>query len=494
MERWLIVLLLVSCKGSSPPDPASPTRGTAQSPSTATPEGAAGGSEPREAAQVTPGPEALVSEAELTPLQAALNAFVTESQARRCPVPPLRGEARPGRADAAIEAILRPSTPELVACAEAAERHRDALAKQADGEPDPEVLEVVEACDALDDAVHAAAAHEDACSPYLAGRRGLPKILRALALGRAVAARAQTHARAGRQEEALSLALDWLRVTQHLSRGPGAPLLAAMAGNAAVDTMIQGVVAPLLGPGASATLAERAERELALLLDGEPRFADLLAYERYALPLQTVLPGLRGRGWEPPGGFDEGGRPMEGGTLGAEFPGVGEREALMLAWIAMDRNGERMTAACPPEATLTECRTGLARLQDATLAKQPKGLGSLLAVAAAEDQRAAVRDQILTILESIAQPSFARYVDRLALRRFQLAAARVHAAVAVSRARTGTCPTVAELEAPHWAERLQVPGVAEAMTVEASDVGIVLTPPAEIVDGARRYVVTCAGR
>lgn len=444
------------------------------------------------------GPRSLVSEVEIQALKDALDAQIADNLSRRCPAPPLRGEARPGPADEDIEAILRPTRPDLVRCAELATDRKDAVSTWLDaGGPAPEpVAALLAACAPLEAAVQAAASHEDSCSPYLAGRRGLPRLMRVLALGRAVDGRARLLMDAGRAEDALALGLDWMRVMQHLSRSSGAPLLAAMVGTAAMQQTVDAVIAPVLaGAPLSAEALALTDRALGMLVAGEPAFADFLPYERAGAALNMMLPFINGPTWEPPGGFDEDHvAAPEGASEGlrsSEMAGIDDRQTMMLAWIAFDATTRRMEEACPPAASLSACRAGL---RAAEKARTPGGarpvLDRWLSIAMAEDPHAAVRQQILEIMEDVATPSYWRYVDRLALRRFLLTALRVH----VAARQAGACPDPSALAEGPWPGRLQVPGVDQPIAA-LSDAGeTVLSVPEGLLEDAGptgRYVLRC---
>ncbi len=310
------------------------------------------------AAQEAPAPAALlVGPTELTALEDALMAAVEQNRNRRCPRPVLRGKPLDGPADEAMVAVVESDA--LKDCYDAVKEARDEVQAylMADfGAKEPPAA-VLTKCKGLPAALAKAVAHADACSPYLFGRRGSPSLLPVVRGANAAAILVRERAREGQWESSFQLATDALRFYQDLGRGPGASLIAAMVGTAAFEHVIDDGLRPALEAG---VLPEKLQamvlKELGLLMASEPRFCDFLAYERHGMPLQLLLPRLKGEGWTPPGGFDadlldETGKPRPYVEEGKVMAGMTHDQEAALSWAAMDKIHARMEAACRSAAT-----------------------------------------------------------------------------------------------------------------------------------------------
>jgi len=393
----------------------------------------------------------LITREEVAALEADLMAKVKENQERRCLRPVLRGKPLPGNADADIVAVAQGER--FTECFDAVRSDADALRswlglRSHDSGPP---AAVVEACVGLPEAIGRAVRHEDACSPYLFGRRAVPALVSLLRASKALTMQVRVLADAGKGDEALALALDSLLFFQDLARGPGAPLIAAMLGTAASRVVVEDGLRPVLS-GASPALRvlERTALEIDALLASEPGFCDFLPYERYGMALQLFLPVLKGKGWGPPGGFDELGTPQDLPEGGAPF-GSPKWNEVALSWLGLDRVHGQMAAACKE----AKGPLGMAEAFEELAGELSDRAGRsnwrrMLLVLVSPDPVLAVREWIFDILGGIAVPAFGRYALKYRERTFLLQAVRIHVEILTMRLKTGKCPSQADLGSGLW--------------------------------------------
>lgn len=455
----------------------------------------------------------LVPPALVAQLEQGVMKQVKANQARSCVRPVLRGSAVAGKADQAVVALFGPAAGSPVAaCMASAERYKKALmaAMAAPGPAPAELTRLVKACEPLYAQVQQAVAHGDACSPYLAGRRGIDRLGPVLLMARVVVLRMRELA-AGKQELAAArLGLDFARLTQDLARGEGAPVVAGIVGKAAAVVVLQAGLRPLLdrwkGRGAVKSLIAVAE-ELEALERTEPPFVHMLRFETTGFVLQSILPQLKGETWTPPGGFEDGvnkhpalaAKEKKAGALKTKkMRGVSEKDELALVWLASTDTIERLIAACPTTATADACARGMKAASEAIQAESAgTRFKRLFKVATSPTPRKAVRQWILAILKAVGAPAFHKYVGNYAARAFLLRAARLHALAALERTRGGKCPDLVKEDASRGLP-LNDPATGKPLRVKKGKRGVfTLQPPAAPPDGVLgkyhdlSYVLTC---
>ncbi len=389
----------------------------------------------------------------LEPLEAELRETLRLNAERTCPRPVLRGEASPGPADEAIRAIIEPEGS-LVRCFEAAKE---------------ESAELAQACAALPAAVRAAVRHEDACSPYLHGRRAHSSLLSYIRTARGLVAIAEVWVREGRTLEAMQLLLDGVRLGQDLARG--ATWLEAMVAIAGASTLLRGANELLQGsPVLTAEQVTVLRGELATLLATEPHPREHLLSDHVEIQLYHLLPAYEARSWEPPGGWPD-------DTPRPPVATPGDLKGHLLMWITLDGLADQQQAACPPDSDLHACVEGLEALVQ-TLTREPR---DLLADGIPNDRT------IQRILESIAAPGWTRYVRRTGRRTFWLQALDLQLSVMGADA----CPTVEGLE-------LGSPTLGSPLRATAEPGALLLRPPDWLVaenddedDGMPAWRIPC---
>ncbi len=393
------------------------------------------------AAQTAPTNRPLVTQEELAQLEADLMARVKENQERRCLRPVLRGKPLAGAADADIVEVVegKAFAPCFDLVGEQAEPLRAWLDLGTHEAGPPAAL--VDACAGLPAAVTRAARHEDSCSPYLFGRRAVPRLVTAVRGAKALAMQVRMLADAGKSAQALSLGLDSLRFYQDLARGSGAPLIAGMLATAAQEILVRDGLRPVLsGAPPSGADLQKAAGEVEALLASEPGFCDFLPYERYGMPLQLLLPGLKGKGWVPPGGFDDLG-PVPEQPEGGAAPGSSKWNELAMTWLGLERVHGMLGQAClgaPGALALKGALDGLG----VELASRASGSNwrRMLSVLVSPDPVLTIREWVFDILGGIAVPSFGKYVLKFMERRFQLQALRIHLEILRENGSSGKCP------------------------------------------------------
>jgi hypothetical protein len=280
-------------------------------------------------------------------------------------------------------------------------------------------------------------------------------------------------------QRGLDLALAGLRLTQDLSRGEGAPLVAAMVGAAAMQAILEGAVQPLLEhPSVTSEQVEATRGALGRLLEAEQTSGTFLPYESAGFVLETVLPELKAPGWEPPGGWpaDRPGPrdPHEETKTVSGDP----KQDMALTWVAINETSAALESACPVDASMAACVGGLeAHAKAAAERAQRSQLSRYMELLAAKDPNPVLRGWIVDILAGIAVPSHDKYVKKHYTRRAMLAAARLHAAVRLERLAGRGCPQPDDLKKESWTPQLAVPGVEGTLRVEQEQGGLAVRPP-----------------
>ena len=443
-----------------------------------------------------PKPPPLVSPETLAGLEQGIMQQVKQNQARKCVRPVLRGQATSGNADKDMVALIRPAegSPLATCLAEARRLKKELTAAVASAKaPTGEVARLIKKCESLYAQVARAVTHGDACSPYLAGRRGLDRLGPLLAISKVVVLRMRALARALKKLQAAQLGLDFVRLSQDVQRGEGGTVVAGILGKTAAMTVLESGLRPLLagwkGRAAATPLAAVAA-ELEVLEQTEPPFVHLLRYQTTGFVLQSILPQLKGETWTPPGGFEQGivvhpakaarvakNKPNAAGLKTKKMRGVSEKEELALVWLASTDTIERLVKACPANARAEACARGILKESEAIRVESRQSkVKRLFKVALAPAPRKEIRQWILAILKAVGAPAFNKYVGNYATRALALRAARIQALASLQKAKTGKCPDLTNAAA---AQKLPLrdPGTGQPLRVEKGKKGTVLLRP-----------------
>lgn len=471
----------------------------------------------------------LVSDAELATLEGELMSAVRQYRVATCPRPVLRGSPKSGVADSLIVSVIE-AGPAHKACLQRLSKDADALSKalylpkeklprgwpkrnRSTARPldDPAAdlsafAELQKSCAPLIEKLRAATQYGQVCSPYLPGRRGLPRFIVQLRLMKLIALQARQLLKVGKAREALELLLDAMRFNQDLARGD-ASLISAMISVAAT-----GLLTPYLELALNSdkplpeALLSQLERELALLSKSEEHPLSFLRGDHRGLLLTMVLPRLKGPGWTPPGGWGADPPPKERKPTNAlglkSIPsGFDPKDEWGLLWLAAKANMADWRRACQPEKAPIECYRGLAVLAARSHKTSSPGLKSLLGMITAKtprEQLSRIREQMIAILRMISAPAYQRYIERHGFVRFQLTALRTHAAFRALSDRQKSCPDAAAFERePLKALRIN-PYDNRPLLVRASEgKHFILTPgtplrPADPTSKGLAWVIRCS--
>jgi hypothetical protein len=433
-----------------------------------------------------PAPMVLISEAEIAELEQAVMAEVEKNKVRKCLRPVLSGKPTDGPADAEIVEIVEGDAHQ--ACYAAVKESADAVAKYLDGPvaSDNQAPEaVVAACMSLPIAMKGAIQHADACSPYLFGRRANPGFLSAVRGGRALAVLIRHEGAAGNWKGAIDMTLSGVRFYQDLNRGPGASLIVAMVSTAAILNIIDSGMRPLLEVAIpSASDHQLALRGISSLLATDPPFCDAFHYERYGLALQMLLPAIKGQGWEPPGGFDEGMAPPTDVVPGGSHLGLAPGQEMALAWVAMEGVHSSFAKMCRENHNVADLYAAIRRAAEEVIARpQQSNWKRVLLLLFAREPMLVLRNWLVDILQGVAIPAFDKYVIKYAQRRFNLQGLRLQMLVARYSLANGTCPSLKGLEHHTYAQATVDPGSGKPMVISFPQNGTLkLTPAQDTLD------------
>lgn len=267
------------------------------------------------------------------------------------------------------------------------------------------VREVRTACEPLWRALQAAVQHSDACSPYLAGRRGYSATEGKLGtVGRFAALRARAES-AGAPLAAAQSLIDLLRFAHDVARG-GPPLTTALLRNMLFRSAIPELEAILNEKPFGSAELETLGRELAVLARTEPDPRDSVAGdEQLMMPISCVAP-FKPAGWEPPG-------------LPRDLRGL-------LAEHQREFGGRQVEHLASCQKAYQEKRQ---RREIAKAAPTPYDGALALRARETADQK---------------EGGLSKYVFRLGESAFLLSAARLHVAARLAALRKGAWPTVEE--------------------------------------------------
>jgi len=443
------------------------------------------------------GTSRLVSDEELARMRREVDSALSAHRAVRCVRALLRGAAVPGTADEDLVALVEASGA-LAACEQASpEGLRDSLSVCPPGddrvsgpiaEPcrgrslddgrslESHVMTSTMACQELDDAIARAVSHDDACSPYLPGRRAPPTSFRGfIALARSVEVRARHLAQEGQTAAALRLVLDWLRAAQDLGRG-GAGFLPVMVATAAMQGPLNQAEVILAEGRLSSEELETLASAIDALLATEPKVAEVLAGDRLDMLEADILPALDGGGVPPPAPS-----PLPTRSFSND-----PRDEIGLVWLAMEATHAAERAACPAEASLKSCLEGLERV-----AAEDRAAADRLPRDAPRSAVEVARAQAITVLRSVATGVHIPFVRRLAFRRARLAALRLHVEWLRTAARTGACPTPAQLSGGPLGAALTPAGLGASLLATASAGGAVDLAAPEVDAPVRLWTLRC---
>ncbi len=440
------------------------------------------------AAQTSPGPLVLVPATELAELEATALAEAEKNRTRQCFRPVLSGQPVQGNADAEIIAIVESEAH--TRCYQAMKDQAEPVTAYLDGPVDksiPAPSQVVSACLGLPAAMAAAVQHVDACSPYLFGRRAQPDLFSVVQGGRALAVLIRSEGAAGNWSGAIDSALLGLRFYQDLNRGPGASLIMAMVSTAASEAILEQGLRPLLENGVPGEPDfGRLARGVSALLATDPPFCDTLAYERFGLPLQMMLPALKEKGWTPPGGFDHNMSPPTSDPATNSL-GLAPGQEMALAWVAMEEVHHRFAALCKAHHKVAGLYQAMhAASVGVTSRVRESQWRRVLRLFVSPNPHAELRSWIVDILSSVAIPSFDRYVLEYAQRRFKLQGLRLQLLVARYSIANNVCPSLKGLEHPDFAPATVDPGSGKPMVIRVPKNGVLdLYPAQETLDAAK---------
>ena len=418
----------------------------------------------------------LVTEAEIAAHEAALMKRISETKARTCKRPLLRGQPLPGPGADDLRALAQP-TGELADC--------DArLAKLGDLNPlvearDATLLAIQKECGPrYEAALVKAISHEDACSPFQVGvDRVAPQTTADLTRALRTAKFLAIHARERSTDDPLAamwLLLDAMRFSDDLSRGH-TTLIDRMIGIAATGLLADQAFAILAKSSIAADKLAELSTAFGVLTAYQQPFTDTLRGERDYGDLVYALGPLKPKNWVPPGGWPEGQDPRgaERGELLTRNP----RDEHALHFFVSERTAREVAKACPSGGTLEACAKGFGDAEATPKEPDPASFAKLYAKLAAaknvDQARLEIRDAMVDILDGVARPAYSAYVRKQGRSIAKLAALRIHLELARHAATANPCrPALVEipdelLAPPQLGGRLKLIVTSDAVEIAA---------------------------
>jgi hypothetical protein len=434
-----------------------------------------------------PKPIRIVDDAEIDAMRSAILGAAEANAHKKCLRAPLRGEASAGPADQEMLSLLdREGT--LGSCFAAVDRLDTDLSQKSDSSNGiPELLQklhdhesssdgsfslspqeqeqfsaIVSSCKALPSMLSKAVSHENACSPYLPGRRPMGAALpEALRIAKGALVLSHTLAEAGEHLQGVQLLLDVVRFGHDLGRG-GTSLVEPMLGVSMQSICTQELDGQLesLTPEELVTV----ETQLSALVATQPHPS---VYQQ-ALPaefsLYYILPAFEPDDWTPPGGYPEG---WERSNVMTGEPGSVERQGLVLTWIALTRSATELAELCPTGSPMKACIENSAqhskRISESASELSVAGLVKQLAKTKSK-ARHAIREQIIGILAALSLPSYQKYYRRIAESKVGLVSLRHKVHTLAALASGEPCPISGSFEEPGLAPKIETEGSVQTLT------------------------------
>ena len=420
-----------------------------------------------------------VSEADLPDIEESILAQARANQTRKCIRPVLRGAARPGAADDDVLALLDPAGAHAGCYAAIDGKEMDLRAAwQPDGTKgsiraarpldhaqawDAAASAIASACDGVPDALARAVSHEDACSPYLPGRRGQGALKSFVSLAWATMAKARERARLGDVRGAIELLLDYVRLGQDFGRG-GSSFTEAMLA-AVTLRLVAADIGMLLGsPALDAGDLEALGEQLERLLASEVHPSAFLHAKKLELALYSLLPLLHGRDWVPPGGFPaEHVAPAD--AENQDELGAAEARFARMGLIVAEELDRDLAQRCPAQAGLRQCVDGLqARVR---LAAEAAAMPPVAADGDPTRLHGEERRQVLDVMGNASAALDLKYVLHQAWRTAALEGFRIAVASRLSLLGGGPCPHRAGVASDRLGGDITIEGAGAAHTVLA---------------------------
>ena len=409
-----------------------------------------------------------VPRTELRVLEGLLDATLDANRSLRCPRPVLFGAPRAGPGAGDIALVVEGGAG-LSDCYGFLREFGEVLFRAPDGGGEQQtglVNRFTEVCRTLPEAVRRAVSHEDACSPYVPGCRGVPARQTFLVAVAGMRNLAGLTVLAGRPGDAAQRFLEVLRFAQDLERG-GVPLvLSTLSTSVFNEVLLNDLVQLVTRPELRAEELQRIAAALEQLVATEPSFPRVIAADTTWLAMEAGLPMLRGPGWAPPGGFSNG-RTLSPRDYAPDLlpwvPVAWEKGLIFAAFMDLD---ERRRRACPLRAGPGDCYRGLLAMGTARAAAESTPVWvRWVRILVARDPWIALRAFLVDRIEAMVDVPLAQVAVDHASRSFHLAAVRFLVEVQGERQRTGRCPTREEFSGARWARALRDPvfgGVLDA--------------------------------
>lgn len=288
----------------------------------------------------------LVTPDELATHKAKLLATVGE-KSTRCVRPVLRGEPLPG--PAVTDQLAFDAKGPLTDCIKDWGKTFDQPPSK---EPTTKQLEVIGRCAGpLEAAVRAAIGHPEGCSAYGLGGPEPSDLGTTLFAGQVLGTRARELAKT-EPPTALWMLLDLMRLGQDHARGH-TDLMLLMLGTAIESAAIERAHT-IVEHGKPANLDELATA-LEVLLASEPSFGEAAASDTPRMALDLGLAGLEPASWVPPGGK----RSQQSPPIDPNDPQAYGRAMQLVVFGNVFPI--KIARACPADASLAACFTGLSR-------------------------------------------------------------------------------------------------------------------------------------
>jgi hypothetical protein len=325
------------------------------------------------------------------------------------------------------------------------------------GEPPPIVVETTWLCEPVAAAVSRAVRHEDACSPYLVGRRvgSVRGGIRMMRAAKAVILVAQERARRGDARAAFAMLTDMLQLARDAMRGDGVTRVVEMWAVATVGIVVIWGIQDMIENGTGTPNdAESLIDDLSRTSVVGVTWTAHLGNDYADFAIQWLLPSLKQAGWIPPGGMD----PLTRQADGSPFVDVRSNPVCAMRMLILhDAMRLRLRATCTADMGPDDCAEAFERrVVDAKAACPAFRSGD-----PDPCQRYYRIDPCFDVdREEAVDCEFAcnaRWLSGLVAtphrwyyRHYHVAATRLHAAVRLHAQTTGRCPTASAMSSPEW--------------------------------------------